>query len=120
MKRSIVLAALLTLVLAATASSSESSVSFPSIYPAGNGFIYLMYFGLDGDTSVDGIVGYGAGTGPRDVSGPPAENETDGAEDYGVGTGPRAGGPPAENETDGVVDYGVGSGPRSGAQGKTN
>jgi len=119
MKRSIVLAALLTLVLAATASSGQILVNYAPIYSAGNGSMYQVYLGIDGDMAIDGVVDYGVGTGPRG-GGPPAANETDGVVGYGVGSGPWGHGRSAEIETDGVVDYGVGSGPRSPAQGKTN
>lgn len=120
MKQSILLAVLLTLVLAAAASSGQMSVNYPAVYPAGDGSMYQIYLGIDGDMALDGVVDYGVGTGPRGVYGPPSAGETDAVVDYGVGNGPRGVyGPPAENEMDGVVDYGVGSGPRS-ALGGTN
>jgi len=121
MKRSIILAALLTLVLAAMASSGEPFMNCPPIYPGGNGSVCHICIGFDGDMALDGAVDYGVGTGPRGVFGPPSASETDGVVGYGVGSGPHIViGSPSKIETDGVVDYGVGSGPKTPAQGKTN
>jgi hypothetical protein len=104
MKRSIFLAMLLTLVLATSAYPGEALLSGPAINAVVNGCLYLMGVGFGGDAALDGVVGYGVGSGPHD----PAD-DYDGVVDYGVGSGPRS----QENgETDGVVGYGAGNGPR--------
>lgn len=105
MKRSMFLAVLLTLVLAAPAASSDAVLSGP-MFGIMNGCLSLMGVGFDGDVSVDGVVGYGAGNGPRHVD----KGDLDGVVDYGVGSGPRS---VLDSTTDGVVGYGTGTGPRS-------
>ncbi len=67
MKRSLIFAALLTLVMATTALPSEALLSGPAIHAVVNGTFHLISFGFDGDETLDGVVGYGTGNGPRSV-----------------------------------------------------
>ena len=104
MKRSMLLAIGLTLILAAPAASSDAVLSGPAMFGIMNGCLNLVGPDFPGE-SVDGIVGYGAGTGPRRGQDP----ETDSPVDYGIGTGPRR---PHDGTTDGVTPYGTGNGPK--------